>query len=168
MSLLFRALARVAGAFASGAPAAAADLSPAPAGLSLSELRDRYPHNDKARCAVCHEGWNFTDGAFHDLGLLSPDRGLGVQPPGILPMQHAFKTPTLRDADRRAPYIHDGSVATPTKVVDLYTHARQPRPSVSLDAPPVALTAREKDDLLAFLRTLTGDAPPVTMPVLPR
>ena len=64
--------------------------------------------------------------------------------------------------------MHDGSVATLAEVVDLHKHAGQPRPSVSLDARPVALTAREKDDLLAFLCTLTGDDPPVTVPALPR
>jgi cytochrome c peroxidase len=64
--------------------------------------------------------------------------------------------------------MHDGSVASLADVVDLYTHARQPRASLSPDAQPVTLTAREKDDLLAFLRTLTGDDIPGTAPALPQ
>jgi cytochrome c peroxidase len=75
--------------------------------------------NDKARCAACHSGWNFTDGSFHDIGLPSADPGRGKFLPKITRMQHAFKTPTLRNVDHRAPYMHDGSVATLREVIDL-------------------------------------------------
>jgi cytochrome c peroxidase len=82
-------------------------------------------------------------------------------------MQHAFKTPTLRDADRRGPYMHDGSVATLADVVDQYDHGGVERPSLSDEIRPLHLTAAEKHDLVAFLCTLTATNAPVILPVLP-
>jgi cytochrome c peroxidase len=124
--------------------------------------------NTKGKCAACHSGWNFTDGSFHDLGLPSADRGRGQLLPRIVRMQHAFKTPTLRNADRRAPYMHDGSLATLGDVLAFYVRGGETRPSHSPEMAPVALTDREKVELLAFLRTLTSDDAPAVVPVLPR
>jgi cytochrome c peroxidase len=124
--------------------------------------------NTKGKCAACHSGWNFTDGSFHDLGLPSSDRGRGQVLPRLGRMQHAFKTPTLRNADLRAPYMHDGSMATLGDVLAFYVQGGEARPSRSLEMTPVALTDREKIELLAFLRTLTSDDAPAVVPVLPR
>src|SRR5215467_7180342 len=53
--------------------------------------------NTKAGCANCHSGWNFTDDSFHDIGLSDADIGRGKQMPTVEKMQHAFKTPGLRE-----------------------------------------------------------------------
>ncbi len=68
--------------------------------------------NGKALCSACHEGWNFTNDGFQDIGLPSDDVGRGEFMPGVIKMQHAFKTPGLREIARRSPYMHDGSLAT--------------------------------------------------------
>ncbi len=69
--------------------------------------------NGKARCASCHSGWTFTDSSFHDIGTATGnDIGRGKLFPTSVKLRYAFKTPTLRDVTRRAPYMHDGSVAT--------------------------------------------------------
>ena len=73
----------------------------------------------KANCSACHSGWNFTDNGFHDIGLADKDVGRG-QWLKIESMQQAFKTPTLRDADRRGPFMHDGSLGTLADVIDHY------------------------------------------------
>src|SRR5262249_21817392 len=66
----------------------------------------------KGRCAECHRGWNLTDDAFHDVGVgRDKDTGRGRLFPNPAALQYAFKTPTLRDVTRRAPYMHDGSLA---------------------------------------------------------
>jgi len=123
--------------------------------------------NSKARCSQCHSGWRFTDDGFQDIGLPGMDRGRG----GIINLadaEHAFKTPTLRDVERRAPYMHDGSVATLEQVVELYDKGGEVRrPSLSDDIRPLHLTAAEKHALVAFMRTLTGTERPMTLPVLP-
>ncbi|WP_245305535.1 cytochrome c peroxidase [Bradyrhizobium sp. LTSP857] len=87
--------------------------------------------NGKAQCAACHEGWNFTNEGFQDIGLLSTDIGRGEYLPGVIKMQHAFKTPGLREITRRGPFMHDGSLATLEAVIDHYDHAGVDRPSRS-------------------------------------
>ena len=124
--------------------------------------------NGKAQCAACHEGWNFTNEGFQDIGLPSEDIGRGQFLPGVIKMQHAFKTPGLREIGRRSPYMHDGSLATLEQVIDHYDHSGVVRPSRSDLMRPLGLTAQEKSELVAFLKTLTSDLGPTAVPVLPR
>jgi cytochrome c peroxidase len=125
--------------------------------------------NTKAKCATCHSGWRFTDDSFHDIGVTGTDQGRGNILPGIEAMQHAFKTPTLRNVALRGPYMHDGSVATLEDVVEMYDKGGLvKRPSLSADIKPLLLTSEEKKDLLALLRALTSKDRPVDIPTLPR
>jgi cytochrome c peroxidase len=104
---------------------------------------------------LCHVGWRFTDDRFHDIGLPSRDPGRGVVPGGTPGLQ-AFKTPGLRDVARTAPYMHDGSLPTLAAVVRHYAGGFVARPAVapSMDR-KLRLTPRERDDLAAFLRSLS-------------
>jgi cytochrome c peroxidase len=123
----------------------------------------------KAGCAKCHSGWRFTDDSFHDIGAAGTDLGRGVLFPDLDSMRFAFKTPTLRNVNRRAPYMHDGSEATLAAVIDLYdVGGRVKRPSLAFEVHPLHLDASEKRDLQAFLETLTSFDPPVAVPNLPR
>ncbi len=124
--------------------------------------------NDKAQCAGCHEGWNFTNDGFQDIGLPSKDIGRGEFLPGVVKMKHAFKTPGLREITRRSPFMHDGSLATLEDVIEHYDHAGVDRPSRSDMMRPLKLTVQEKADLVAFLKTLTSEQDPTAVPVLPR
>jgi cytochrome c peroxidase len=124
--------------------------------------------NGKAQCASCHEGWNFTNDGFQDIGLPSKDIGRGEYAPGVVKMQHAFKTPGLREIGRRAPYMHDGSLATLEQVIDHYDGGGVDRPSRSDLMHPLGLTAQEKSDLVAFLNSLNSNLTPTAAPVLPR
>ena len=125
--------------------------------------------NSKANCAACHSGWAFTDASFHDIGSATKDDlGRGKLFPTSVKLQYAFKTPTLRDASRRGPYMHDGSVGTLEEVVDLYDRGGIERPSRSDEIRPLNLSKDEKADLIAFLHTLNSAAEPYPVPVLPR
>lgn len=125
--------------------------------------------NGKAGCAECHKGWNFTEGAFYDIGEAADDDiGRGRIFTNSVKLKHAFKTPTLRDVARRAPYMHDGSVPTLEAVIDLYDRGGIDRPSRSELIKPLHLTAGEKADLVAFLKTLTEVPSDFAVPVLPR
>jgi len=124
--------------------------------------------NTKAGCANCHSGWNFTDDSFHDIGLADPDIGRGKYLPQVIKMAHAFKTPGLREITRRAPYMHDGSLPTLEAVVDHYSDGGISRPSRSEQINALGLTKQEKDDLVAFMKTMTSDSEPAIVPVLPR
>lgn len=120
----------------------------------------------KAACADCHSGWAFTDFGFHDIGLPDDDRGRGAKL-ALPSMQHAFKTPTLRDVVRRAPYMHDGSVPTLAAVVAHYDSGFVKRPSLSQSVRRLNLSERDVADLVAFMEALTGEPQPVQLPVLP-
>ncbi len=67
---------------------------------------------NKGRCTDCHSGFNFTDGSFHNLGLKDGDEGRVEKRKETIKLFGAFKTPTLRDITKSAPYFHDGSVKT--------------------------------------------------------
>jgi cytochrome c peroxidase len=123
----------------------------------------------KAHCAECHSGWAFTDSSFHDIGTATGnDIGRGRLFPTSVKLQYAFKTPTLRDVARRAPYMHNGSIATLSEVIELYDRGGIARPSRAELIGPLGLTGNEKADLVAFLQTLTGAPRPVAVPALPR
>jgi cytochrome c peroxidase len=137
--------------------------------ISKSAERGFDLFNGKANCAACHNGWAFTDSSFHDIGSAqNDDLGRGELFPNSISLRYAFKTPTLRDVARRAPYMHDGSVPTLATVIDLYDRGGIERPSRAAEIHPLGLTDVEKADLIAFLETLTGAAAAVQYPVLPR
>jgi cytochrome c peroxidase len=121
-----------------------------------------------ARCALCHSGWRFTDDGFHDIGLPDADQGRGRLLPRVIKMRHAFKTPGLREIALRGPYMHDGSLPTLDAVVAHYNQGGIDRPSRSELIGPLALSAREQADIVAFLRTLTSAASPEIVAALPR
>ena len=98
-----------------------------------------------------------------------PTWAAGTLLPSLTRMQHAFKTPTLRNADGRHPFMHDGSLGTLEEVIDYYDRGGDvKRPSLSGDVRRLKLTVEEKRDLTAFLRTLTSADAPVHIPQLPR
>lgn len=135
--------------------------------ISAEARRGFELFNTKARCASCHAGWNFTDGSFHDIGLVTADTGRG-KILGFDSMDHTFKTPTLRNVAERAPYGHNGSESTLRGMIELYDRGgRVQRPTLSQDIKPLGLTETEKADLVAFLRTLTSPGPVVVPPELP-
>jgi cytochrome c peroxidase len=136
--------------------------------VSAAAKRGFVLFNGKANCAVCHAGWRMSDDGFHDIGLPGADRGRAAIAPGIVQLEHAFKTPTLRNIKLRAPYMHDGSLTTLEAVIDHYDHGFERRASLDTQMHPLGLTSAEKSDLLAFLDTLTSVDAPAIVPVLPQ
>lgn len=109
----------------------------------------------KANCAACHSGWLLLDGKFHDVGLTDDDLGRG----GISNnknFDHAFRTPSLREIGRTAPYMHNGSLKTLTDVVNHYADLRVQRPGMP---PKFTLSNDERAELVAFLETLDSVSP---------
>jgi cytochrome c peroxidase len=137
--------------------------------IGASAKRGFVLFNGKAGCANCHEGPSFTDFSFHDIGIASEDDiGRGRLFPTSVKLRHAFKVPTLRDVARRAPYMHDGSIATLEAVIDIYNTGGIDRPSRSELIRPLGLSAIEKHDLIAFLNILTGEPTHFEVRTLPR
>jgi cytochrome c peroxidase len=125
--------------------------------LSQQEMRGFGIFVGKGGCVSCHGGWRFTDDNFHDVGLKSDDPGRSAVPGGA-PGLPLFKTPSLREAQHTAPYMHDGSLATLADVVDHYTGGLVKRPSLATNlVRDLRLTDDEKESLIAFLHTLSSN-----------
>jgi cytochrome c peroxidase len=126
-----------------------------------------FMDRDKGNCAACHNGPNFTDNGFHNIGIKGNDVGrFGIRK--VASMKGAFKTPTLRDIELTAPYYHDGSAATLRDVVEHYARGGDDRSNVSPDVRPLNLTEQDKQDLVAFMRSLTGERTAFVAPQLPQ
>ena len=121
----------------------------------------------KARCASCHSGWAFTDFSFHDIGLDTDDLGRGTIATGDPQMRFAFKTPSLRNIQLRAPYMHNGKLAHLEDVIAHYMSGGLDRASKSALIRPTELSAAEQSDLIAFLESLTAYSVEVEVPSLP-
>ncbi|MGA7743216.1 MAG: hypothetical protein WBP56_05705 [Polyangia bacterium] len=63
---------------------------------------------------------------------------------------------------RSYPYMHDGKTKTLADVVDYLDRGETPNPNLDALVKPLNLTAREKQDLVAFIKALTGSVPKVT------
>jgi len=123
--------------------------------VSASAKRGFALFTGKARCSSCHSGWNFTDDGFHDIGLKSLDEGR-FNVLNFPTMHHGFKTPGLRNIKERAPYMHDGSLATLDAVIRHYDDGFQKRDSLSELMQPLGLSANERADLIVFLNSLSS------------
>jgi cytochrome c peroxidase len=114
----------------------------------------------KGNCTACHTGPNFTDEQFHNTGVALRagrivDEGrfaISTKPRDL----GAFKTPTLREVARTAPYMHDGSMPTLEAVIDFYSNGGRPNPSLDPEIRPRDFTPEEKRALRVFLSSLNG------------
>lgn len=124
----------------------------------------------KANCVACHQGYNFEDDGFHNIGLktLGSEEDLGRYAHRKVNIAHgAFKTPTLRDVELSAPYMHNGIYKTLQEVVEHYDRGGDVKEHLDPNMKPLSLTAQEKGDLVEFMRSLTGKPMKVTVPQLP-
>jgi cytochrome c peroxidase len=135
---------------------------------ALSESQQRGMDiffSNNARCDSCHEGINFTNGKYANVGIgadnPTPDLGrfaISKQEED----RGAFKTPTLREIAHTGPYMHDGSLKTLEEVVDHYNNGgvgksgKKPA-GLHQDVRPLNLKDQDKKDLVAFLKALSGE-----------
>lgn len=108
----------------------------------------------KARCIQCHDGANFTDNSYHNIGVKGDDIGRGKFMKNDRTLDGAFKTPGLRNILYSAPYMHDGSEATLEDVVRFYNKGGNDVKNKSKLIVPLNLTEKEIMDIVAFLGTL--------------
>ena len=142
--------------------------------MTVSQWRGFKVFSDanKGNCAACHSGANFTDNGYHNIGIV-PGAGDAADPGRfairkVASMLGAFKTPTLRDIELTAPYFHDGSAATLRDVVDHYVKGGVDHSNLSSSMKPLTLSEQEKQDLVAFMQSLTSRPKAVAVPNLPQ
>ncbi|QDT45559.1 Cytochrome c551 peroxidase precursor [Gimesia alba] len=109
----------------------------------------------KAVCSACHSGPNFTDNAFHNIGVGMDAKEPDVGRKAISKLggdQGSFKTPSLRDIARSGPYMHDGSMQTLKEVVEHYNKGGIPNEFLDEEIYKLNLTPQEVDDLVTFMK----------------
>ena len=125
----------------------------------------------KANCDGCHSGVLFTDQQFHNLGIGMDQETFDVgryKVSGDEQNKGAFKTPTLRDIARSAPYFHDGSVPTLIEAVKLVLGGGLPNPHLDGLLEKKELTDQELADLLEFFGSLSQPSTYDQIPELPK
>jgi cytochrome c peroxidase len=164
--------------------------------MSEGAVRGMALFKGKARCILCHNGPNFSDSQFHNLGV--PAAPLLTHPlvqvalrfdakrmnlPEYAEVKEdlgrylvtkeekdkgAFKTPTLRNVAQRDPYMHNGAFQTLEDIIEFYNQGGGAVAGKSPLLQPLGLSAQEKGDLLAFLQALSGEVQPVPVVGAPR
>ena len=120
-------------------------------------------NNERGDCFHCHGPGLFTDNQFHNNGLDAEpvDEGLAALT-GWGPDRGKFKSPSLRNIEYTAPYMHDGRFATLEEVLQFYNEGIQEGPLtdpllrlIALERQSEPLTAAEQAALIAFMKTLS-------------
>jgi cytochrome c peroxidase len=124
----------------------------------------------QAGCTACHVGPNLTDEKYHNIGVgmdqENPDLGRYVVTKDDKD-RGAFKTPTIRNVEFSAPYMHDGSDKTLEEVVEFYNLGGRPNPQLADGIRKLDLTDQQKRDLVEFMKACTGEFPPIERGRLP-
>lgn len=139
-------------------------LNDEPGGLTAQQIRGRNIFRVKGKCFECHFTPDFTADEFRNIGLFN---GKEYDDSGRYNFTHdtadigKFKVPGLRNIAITAPYMHDGSMKTLREVIDYYDQPQTLLPDAigrdSVLRQPLNLTEQEKQDLEAFLHSLTDD-----------
>lgn len=127
----------------------------------------------KAHCSACHAGPNFTDNSFHNIGVGMDRKDFDKGRAEISKLAGdtgAFKTPTLREIARTAPYFHDGSAKTLEEVVDHYAKGGIPNEWLDEEIFNIKIAPAEKADLVKFMTEglSSPDYPDHKAPELPK
>ena len=132
--------------------------------LTISELNGYAIFNtEKGDCFHCHASQLFMDNLFHNNGLdIEPFLDLGRGKVTLNSSDNGkFKTPTLRNIEMTAPYMHDGRFATLEEVVEHYDsggkYSTTVDPLMKKLGVGLQLSNQEKIDLVAYLKTLTDN-----------
>lgn len=112
--------------------------------------------SEKLACGSCHTPPFFTDYKFYNIGLFETDQDAGRERVTYAAADRGkFKTPTLRNIELTAPYMHDGSMSSLEEVIEFYNNGGKRNINKDNRIKPLYLTDDEKSDLLAFLKSLT-------------
>jgi cytochrome c peroxidase len=113
-------------------------------------------------CTACHNGAAAGGNTFQKMGIVEPYKSTSPAEGRIAVTKEEadrfnFKVPTLRNVELTYPYFHDGEAATLAQAVDVMGRIQLGK----------KFTDKENVQIVAFLKTLTGDQPNFKMPILP-
>ncbi len=129
--------------------------------LTAQELNG-YKLFKESGCVACHNGEGVGGNSFQKMGLVEPYKATTqVEGRSAVTGRDAdrfnFKVPTLRNVELTYPYFHDGAANTLAESVDIMGRLQLGK----------KFTKQENEDIVAFLKTLTGDQPSFALPILP-
>ncbi len=129
--------------------------------LDAKELAG-YTLFKESGCVACHNGPAAGGTSFQRMGLVEPYQSTSPAEgrsavTGVDADRFNFKVPTLRNVELTYPYFHDGEAATLEQAVDIMGRLQLGR----------TYSDDEIGKIVAFLKTMTGDQPQLTMPILP-
>lgn len=129
--------------------------------LNANELAG-YKLFKNSGCVACHNGPAAGGNSFQKMGVVAPYKATSpaegrVAVTGKDADRFMFKVPTLRNVELTYPYFHDGEAQTLGEAVDIMGRLQLGK----------RFTEKENRQLVAFLKTLTGDQPSFQMPILP-
>lgn len=129
--------------------------------LNKTELAG-YQLFKSSGCIACHNGINIGGNSYQKMGLVEPYKANSpAQGRSAVTGNDAdrfnFKVPTLRNIELTYPYFHDGEAATLTQAVDTMGRLQLGR----------KFSEEENAQIVAFLKTLTGEQPTFKLPQLP-
>lgn len=129
--------------------------------INEQELRG-YELFKGSGCVACHNGPNLGGTSFQKMGLVEPYQTDNpaegrVAVTGNDAERFSFKVPTLRNVELTYPYFHDGAADTLAEAVDTMGRIQLGK----------KYTPEENADIVAFLKTLTGEQPQIALPILP-
>ncbi|MEO8902319.1 MAG: cytochrome c peroxidase [Polyangiaceae bacterium] len=114
--------------------------------------------SERAACFHCHPGGRLTNGGFFNNGTFVDGGDVGRAAVTHLSGDVGkFKVPTLRNVAFTAPYMHDGSLATLSEVIDQYARGGRGDPTTDPQIKPLSLAEDEKADLIEFLLALSDE-----------
>lgn len=159
--------------------------------MDAAAVRGMALFKGKGNCIACHNGPNFTDSGFYNIGLKdnplladevhqkvlkfdakrtkNADWETITSDPGRYLITHdqgdwgRFKTPTLRNLADTPPYTHDGRYRTLDEVIDHYDRGGDTTRNQDPRIKPLHLSSDQKQDLKAFLLALRGPLPDIRM-----
>ena len=131
-------------------------------GALTAQQQRGYQTFKNVGCIACHNGPAVGANSYQKMGVVKPyitkNKSLGRYQVTANPQdKHVFKVPTLRNIELTAPYFHDGAVWDLGQAVNLMA-------DIQLNK---KLTAQQSADIVAFLKTLTGERPKIVLPLLP-
>ncbi|MCB1514483.1 MAG: cytochrome-c peroxidase [Hyphomicrobiaceae bacterium] len=129
--------------------------------LSAEELAG-YELFKESGCIACHNGPAVGGASFQKMGVVEPYKASSPAEgrsavTGKDADRFQFKVPTLRNVEYTYPYFHDGAANTLTEAVDTMGRIQLGR----------SFSPEENAKIVAFLKTLSGDQPSFTLPMLP-
>lgn len=145
--------------------------------LNDAQLEGLHLFRTKGKCINCHNGAFFTDLDFHNLGYAVTSKGAldngRFEATGLETDKGKFRTPGLRNVVHTAPYLHNGSIASLSELINLLSQGMPQKPGQQINGTlsphiqNVRLSSKEQENILAFLESLSSVPTKTERPVLP-